>query len=266
MKLFKITSLLCLLTSVFIFSGCDTDDHDFPPQQTVRAYLTKYGSTTIRYDKDNKIIGMLDQRTGDNITFDYPSGEPKSAKPKTVQVTGVDKNYTMHLTYGENGLIKEVQSKYNETLIETWNFTYNARNVLHTISKTKENKISQINLIYIGSDILAIDEISEGVNNNIATFKYLDGFNDKLIENRGRLLLLEEMVRSDFGGITYLSYAGLLGYGGNHLPRKGNVRNQVLEYDWEFNLYGLPTEIELEINDIAKEKKLLDWRIVPIKF
>lgn len=264
MKLFKITSVLFLLTSLIVFSGCDVDDDKLPPPQKIKAYLTKYGNVLIRYNKENKPISMLDQQSGEAITINYDVNSSKPSLPKTVEVAGTDKSYTMYLTYGDNGLLSEVQKKHNETLLETWNFRYNTRSTLNTIEKSKGDKNVQINLIYVGADILSIDEISNGENNNIATFKYVEDFNDKVIENRGRLLFLEEMTRMDFDGIKYLSYMKLLGYGGYHLPRKGNVRGMVLEYDWEFNLYGLPTELEIEINDAGKEKKAIDWRVVPM--
>lgn len=179
-----------------------------------------YGDTVNIYFRLNA-AGYIEYayQTGGNIYHDYNSAGPS--------------------TPGGSSIIQR------DTIVKEWNFSYNSDNQLVSVSrKDNEGWVENTTLTYTDGNITRT-EITRGEENGselVNTYAYaVDiSYDSSDLDNKGCIMLFDEMFGVDLEEMNYAYYAGLLGRATKKLPTGyGNY----YFFSWEINSDGMPTKL-----------------------
>ena len=182
--------------------------------------------------------------SGVRIDFTYPmtiQNGGTEGYDVMMTYTDTESTYTYSMNLNEMGFAEYCRQQSSNGDVEQMWMEYDAYGHLTKISSTEDgNTVTTIT--YENGDIsqVAIQTEEEGD----IYFSY--GYGNVPVENKGRVMLLDQVYDTELEELECAYFAGLLGTGTLHLPQTmTSVVGESATYAWILNGNGLPTRVNI---------------------
>ena len=228
------------------------------------------GKYSIYYDEQGR-VSMVTERgeyTFRKAFFDYSPAD----RDCDVRIDITEENYgemiSLHVSLNKNGYAEYVSEIEDNRIDQDWKFEYNSNGQLIKMVRS-EGGIETTTVTYQDGDIAKV--IQESKFDDSTTSSTIEYGTEK-IENKGGVMLFDEILCIDMDEMGFAYFAGLLGRPTSHLPQSnksvgsssgGYKITTYKSFSWSLDAKRLPVSVLIEEkydNTTAKTKTYsFDW-------
>ena len=211
------------------------------------------GKYSIYYDEQGR-VSMVTERgeyTFRKAFFDYSPAD----RDCDVRIDIAEENYgemiCLHVSLNKNGYAEYVSEIEDNRIDEDWKFEYNSNGQLIKMVRS-EGGSETTTVTYQDGDITKVERKSKfndsGTNSTIE-------YGTEKIENKGSVMLFDEMLCIDMDEMGLAYFAGLLGKPTSHLPQSnksidyssgGYKITTYKSFSWSLDANRLPVSVLIE--------------------
>ena len=270
-------SILLLSAAALVSCGSDNDEPTNPnngestelvnPSNVFVNGLPKsIDGMTISTNSKGQVTTI--KKAGKTVTFEYGSGANQPATAKKIRsfaptssdvimrIDEDDDHEVYYLTIGKNGFVSHAVEVDDDGEGDVLDFYYSPEGYL--IKMIQDYEMDDITTIeWKNGDIARVLYVEGGYEkeNWVGTISYTDANNNNAIENKGCVMLYDEMFGVDIDDLKYAYYAGMLGKATKHLPLSfeqfypGYSDTVIDEFVWTLSSTGFPTSVRISKYD-----------------
>ena len=250
-----IVIILALLSCVGMVSCGDDDTFIVGKPSNIFSNLSPkiVGKYSIYYDEQGR-VSMVTERgeyTFRKAIFDYSPAD----RDCDVRIDIAEENYgemiSLHVSLNKNGYAEYVSEIEDNRIDEDWKFEYNSNGQLIKMVRS-EGGSETTTVTYQDGDITKVERKSKfndsGTNSTIE-------YGTEKIENKGSVMLFDEMLCIDMDEMGFAYFAGLLGKPTSHLPQSnksidyssgGYKITTYKSFSWSLDANRLPVSVLIE--------------------
>ena len=247
--------LLALLSCVGMVSCGDDDTFIVGKPSNIFSNVSPQivGKYSIYYDEQGR-VSMVTERgeyTFRKAFFDYSPAD----RDCDVRIDITEENYgemiSLHVYLNKNGYAEYVSEIEDNRIDQDWKFEYNSNGQLIKMVRS-EGGSETTTVTYQEGDITKVERKSKF--NDSSTSSTIEYGTEK-IENKGGVMLFDEMLCIDMDEMGFAYFAGLLGKPTTHLPQS----NKSIDYSsgsskittyktfsWSLDAKRLPVSVLIE--------------------
>ena len=211
------------------------------------------GKYSIYYDEQGR-VSMVTERgeyTFRKAIFDYSPAD----RDCDVRIDIDEENYgemiSLHVSLNKNGYAEYVSEIEDNRIDEDWKFEYNSNGQLIKMVRS-EGGIETTTVTYRDGDIAKV--VQESKFDDSSTSSTIEYGTEK-IENKGSVMLFDEMLCIDMDEMGLAYFAGLLGKPTSHLPQSnksidyssgGYKITTYKSFSWSLDANRLPVSVLIE--------------------
>lgn len=211
------------------------------------------GKYSIYYDEQGR-VSMVTERgeyTFRKAFFDYSPAD----RDCDVRIDITEENYgemiSLHVSLNKNGYAEYVSEIEDNRIDEDWKFEYNSNGQLIKMVRS-EGGIETTTVTYQDGDIAKV--VQESKFDDSSTSSTIEYGTEK-IENKGGVMLFDEMLCIDMDEMGLAYFAGLLGKPTSHLPQSNKSINYssggykittYKSFSWSLDANRLPVSVLIE--------------------
>lgn len=251
---------LCAATVLGFASCSDDDDEPTVPGTTIEEVFpaglpTQIGDTKITTNANGQVTKIEDG--SESAVFEY--GTFSRATEYQVKMTVSDTeypedNFTIYMQLNGQGFVSHALQVYADGEEDTWDFGYNGDGQLNSLKRSEggdEDGFEITEMTYTAGNITSVKEYETRGNGEIggdagstSTIEYTTS-SAAAIDNKGGLMMFDDMFGVDMDEMGIAYFAGLLGKATKQLPlvRKYDGETDYYSYAWTINAAGLPTKM-----------------------
>lgn len=251
------TLLLGVMSMAFacctVFSSCSSDNDDNGteaagvlsgnPQNVFTGKLpSTFSGYNVNYDAKGRVTSLT--TSDQTVTFVYNNGTRASKTDWDVKM--INDDCILYIQLNKQGFAKEVYEEYtdkeeeNET--DTWKFDYNAQGQLAYMYRSEDESVT--NIEYTNGDITKVTDTEGDASERdvyTTTIFYTNDTYSSPIDNKGCVMLFDDMFEIDMDEMGPAYIAGLLGHPTKHLPVGNKDDGEPTNFVWKFDTKGYPT-------------------------
>lgn len=291
MKMFRMLAASMLSAALCLgFTACSDDDENengegggstvtvVKPSEVFKGGLPKSAAgMSITQNKEGLVTSIIGE-DGEKVVFEYFFAETKADATKDrakITVTDDEGDVTeLNLQLNSNGYVEYCNSIDHAGTSDasefTWEMKYDADGHLIEMRRSEDSgeltKITykdgdavKTSTSYMGGGDMNGDGVLDGNDEweDGAIIDYTTGEIATPIDNKGCLMMFDELLDVDMDEMIYAYYGGMLGKATKHLPLAmrdaDDTSVELSNYKWTLNSDGYPTQ--LLIKDEGDEKK-----------
>lgn len=291
MKMFRMLAASMLSAALCLgFTACSDDDENengegggstvtvVKPSEVFKGGLPKSAAgMSISQNKEGLVTSIIGE-DGEEAVFEYFFAETKADATKDrakITVTDDDGDVTeLNLQLNSNGYVEYCNSIDHAGTSDasefTWEMKYDADGHLIEMRRSegsgeltkityKDGDAVKTSTSYMGGGDMNGDGVLDGNDEweDGAIIDYTTGEIATPIDNKGCLMMFDELLDVDMDEMIYAYYGGMLGKATKHLPLAmrdaDDTSVELSNYKWTLNSDGYPTQ--LLIKDEGDEKK-----------
>ena len=211
------------------------------------------GKYSIYYDEQGR-VSMVTERgeyTFRKAFFDYSPAD----RDCDVRIDIAEENYgemiCLHVSLNKNGYAEYVSEIEDNRIDQDWKFEYNSNGQLIKMVRS-EGGIETTTVTYQDGDIAKV--VQESKFDDSSTSSTIEYGTEK-IENKGGVMLFDEMLCIDMDEMGLAYFAGLLGKPTSHLPQSnksidyssgGYKITTYKSFSWSLDANRLPVSVLIE--------------------
>ena len=211
------------------------------------------GKYSIYYDEQGR-VNMVTERgeyTFRKAIFDYSPAD----RDCDVRIDIAEENYgemiSLHVSLNKNGYAEYVSEIEDNRIDEDWKFEYNSNGQLIKMVRS-EGGSETTTVTYQDGDITKV--VQESKFDDCSTSSTIEYGTEK-IENKGSVMLFDEMLCIDMDEMGLAYFAGLLGKPTSHLPQSnksidyssgGYKITTYKSFSWSLDANRLPVSVLIE--------------------
>lgn len=211
------------------------------------------GKYSIYYDEQGR-VSMVTERgeyTFRKAFFDYSPAD----RDCDVRIDITEENYgemiSLHVSLNKNGYAEYVSEIEDNRIDEDWKFEYNSNGQLIKMVRS-EGGSETTTVTYQDGDITKV--VQESKFDDCSTSSTIEYGTEK-IENKGSVMLFDEMLCIDMDEMGLAYFAGLLGKPTSHLPQSnksidyssgGYKITTYKSFSWSLDANRLPVSVLIE--------------------
>ena len=250
-----IVIILALLACVGMVSCGDDDTFIVGKPSNIFSNLSPkiVGKYSIYYDEQGR-VSMVTERgeyTFRKAIFDYSPAD----RDCDVRIDIAEENYgemiSLHVSLNKNGYAEYVSEIEDNRIDEDWKFEYNSNGQLIKMVRS-EGGSETTTVTYQEGDITKVERKSKFSDSGTSsTIEY----GTEKIENKGSVMLFDEMLCIDMDEMGLAYFAGLLGKPTSHLPQSnksidyssgGYKITTYKSFSWSLDANRLPVSVLIE--------------------
>ena len=250
-----IVIILALLACVGMVSCGDDDTFIVGKPSNIFSNLSPkiVGKYSIYYDEQGR-VSMVTERgeyTFRKAIFDYSPAD----RDCDVRIDIAEENYgemiCLHVSLNKNGYAEYVSEIEDNRIDEDWKFEYNSNGQLIKMVRS-EGGSETTTVTYQDGDITKVERKSKFSDSGTSsTIEY----GTEKIENKGGVMLFDEMLCIDMDEMGLAYFAGLLGKPTSHLPQSNKSvgyssgSSKITTYksfSWSLDANRLPVSVLIE--------------------
>ena len=250
-----IVIILALLACVGMVSCGDDDTFIVGKPSNIFSNLSPkiVGKYSIYYDEQGR-VSMVTERgeyTFRKAFFDYSPAD----RDCDVRIDIAEENYgemiCLHVSLNKNGYAEYVSEIEDNRIDEDWKFEYNSNGQLIKMVRS-EGGSETTTVTYQEGDITNVERKSKFSDSGTSsTIEY----GTEKIENKGSVMLFDEMLCIDMDEMGLAYFAGLLGKPTSHLPQSnksidyssgGYKITTYKSFSWSLDANRLPVSVLIE--------------------
>ena len=250
-----IVIILALLACVGMVSCGDDDTFIVGKPSNIFSNLSPkiVGKYSIYYDEQGR-VSMVTERgeyTFRKAFFDYSPAD----RDCDVRIDIAEENYgemiCLHVSLNKNGYAEYVSEIEDNRIDEDWKFEYNSNGQLIKMVRS-EGGSETTTVTYQEGDITNVERKSKFSDSGTSsTIEY----GTEKIENKGGIMLFDEMLCIDMDEMGLAYFAGLLGKPTSHLPQSnksidyssgGHKITMCKSFSWSLDVNRLPVSVLIE--------------------
>ena len=250
-----IVIILALLACVGMVSCGDDDTFIVGKPSNIFSNLSPkiVGKYSIYYDEQGR-VSMVTERgeyTFRKAIFDYSPAD----RDCDVRIDITEENYgemiSLHVSLNKNGYAEYVSEIEDNRIDEDWKFEYNSNGQLIKMVRS-EGGSETTTVTYQEGDITNVERKSKFSDSGTSsTIEY----GTEKIENKGSVMLFDEMLCIDMDEMGLAYFAGLLGKPTSHLPQSnksidyssgGHKITMCKSFSWSLDVNRLPVSVLIE--------------------
>ena len=250
-----IVIILALLSCVGMVSCGDDDTFIVGKPSNIFSNLSPkiVGKYSIYYDEQGR-VSMVTERgeyTFRKAIFDYSPAD----RDCDVRIDITEENYgemiSLHVSLNKNGYAEYVSEIEDNRIDEDWKFEYNSNGQLIKMVRS-EGGSETTTVTYQDGDIAKV--VQESKFDDCSTSSTIEYGTEK-IENKGSVMLFDEMLCIDMDEMGLAYFAGLLGKPTSHLPQSnksidyssgGYKITTYKSFSWSLDANRLPVSVLIE--------------------
>lgn len=291
MKMFRMLAASMLSAALCLgFTACSDDDENengegggstvtvVKPSEVFKGGLPKSAAgMSITQNKEGLVTSIIGE-DGEEVVFEYFFAETKADATKDrakITVTDDEGDVTeLNLQLNSNGYVEYCNSIDHAGTSDasefTWEMKYDADGHLIEMRRSegsgeltkityKDGDAVKTSTSYMGGGDMNGDGVLDGNDEweDGAIIDYTTGEIATPIDNKGCLMMFDELLDVDMDEMIYAYYGGMLGKATKHLPLAmrdaDDTSVELSNYKWTLNSDGYPTQ--LLIKDEGDEKK-----------
>lgn len=291
MKMFRMIAASMLSAALCLgFTACSDDDENengegggstvtvVKPSEVFKGGLPKSAAgMSISQNKEGLVTSIIGE-DGEKVVFEYFFAETKADATKDrakITVTDDEGDVTeLNLQLNSNGYVEYCNSIDHAGTSDasefTWEMKYDADGHLIEMRRSegsgeltkityKDGDAVKTSTSYMGGGDMNGDGVLDGNDEweDGAIIDYTTGEIATPIDNKGCLMMFDELLDVDMDEMIYAYYGGMLGKATKHLPLAmrdaDDTSVELSNYKWTLNSDGYPTQ--LLIKDEGDEKK-----------
>lgn len=291
MKMFRMIAASMLSAALCLgFTACSNDDENengegggstvtvVKPSEVFKGGLPKSAAgMSITQNKEGLVTSIIGE-DGEEAVFEYFFAETKADATKDrakITVTDDEGDVTeLNLQLNSNGYVEYCNSIDHAGTSDasefTWEMKYDADGHLIEMRRSegggeltkityKDGDAVKTSTSYMGGGDMNGDGVLDGNDEweDGAIIDYTTGEIATPIDNKGCLMMFDELLDVDMDEMIYAYYGGMLGKATKHLPLAmrdaDDTSVELSNYKWALNSDGYPTQ--LLIKDEGDEKK-----------
>lgn len=291
MKMFRMLAASMLSAALCLgFTACSDDDENengegggstvtvVKPSEVFKGGLPKSAAgMSITQNKEGLVTSIIGE-DGEEAVFEYFFAETKADATKDrakITVTDDEGDVTeLNLQLNSNGYVEYCNSIDHAGTSDasefTWEMKYDADGHLIEMKRSegsgeltkityKDGDAVKTSTSYMGGGDMNGDGVLDGNDDweDGAIIDYTTGEIATPIDNKGCLMMFDELLDVDMDEMIYAYYGGMLGKATKHLPLAmrdaDDTSVELSNYKWTLNSDGYPTQ--LLIKDEGDEKK-----------
>lgn len=291
MKMFRMLAASMLSAALCLgFTACSDDDENengegggstvtvVKPSEVFKGGLPKSAAgMSITQNKEGLVTSIIGE-DGEKVVFEYFFAETKADATKDrakITVTDDEGDVTeLNLQLNSNGYVEYCNSIDHAGTSDasefTWEMKYDADGHLIEMRRSegsgeltkityKDGDAVKTSTSYMGGGDMNGDGVLDGNYEweDGAIIDYTTGEIATPIDNKGCLMMFDELLDVDMDEMIYAYYGGMLGKATKHLPLAmrdaDDTSVELSNYKWTLNSDGYPTQ--LLIKDEGDEKK-----------
>jgi len=291
MKMFRMIAASMLSAALCLgFTACSNDDENengegggstvtvVKPSEVFKGGLPKSAAgMSISQNKEGLVTSIIGE-DGEEAVFEYFFAETKADATKDrakITVTDDEGDVTeLNLQLNSNGYVEYCNSIDHAGTSDaskfTWEMKYDADGHLIEMRRSegggeltkityKDGDAVKTSTSYMGGGDMNGDGVLDGNDEweDGAIIDYTTGEIATPIDNKGCLMMFDELLDVDMDEMIYAYYGGMLGKATKHLPLAmrdaDDTSVELSNYKWALNSDGYPTQ--LLIKDEGDEKK-----------
>lgn len=291
MKMFRMLAASMLSAALCLgFTACSDDDENengegggstvtvVKPSEVFKGGLPKSAAgMSITQNKEGLVTSIIGE-DGEKVVFEYFFAETKADATKDrakITVTDDEGDVTeLNLQLNSNGYVEYCNSIDHAGTSDasefTWEMKYDADGHLIEMRRSegsgeltkityKDGDAVKTSTSYMGGGDMNGDGVLDGNDEweDGAIIDYTTGEIATPIDNKGCLMMFDELLDVDMDEMIYAYYGGMLGKATKHLPLAmrdaDDTSVELSNYKWALNSDGYPTQ--LLIKDEGDEKK-----------
>ena len=250
-----IVIILALLACVGMVSCGDDDTFIVGKPSNIFSNVSPkiVGKYSIYYDEQGR-VSMVTERgeyTFRKAFFDYSPAD----RDCDVRIDIAEENYgemiCLHVSLNKNGYAEYVSEIEDNRIDEDWKFEYNSNGQLIKMVRS-EGGSETTTVTYQDGDITNVERKSKFSDSGTSsTIEY----GTEKIENKGSVMLFDEMLCIDMDEMGLAYFAGLLGKPTSHLPQSnksidyssgGYKITTYKSFSWSLDANRLPVSVLIE--------------------
>ena len=250
-----IVILLALLACVGMVSCGDDDTFIVGKPSNIFSNVSPkiVGKYSIYYDEQGR-VSMVTERgeyTFRKAFFDYSPAD----RDCDVRIDITEENYgemiSLHVSLNKNGYAEYVSEIEDNRIDQDWKFEYNSNGQLIKMVRS-EGGSETTTVTYQEGDITNVERKSKFSDSGTSsTIEY----GTEKIENKGSVMLFDEMLCIDMDEMGFAYFAGLLGKPTSHLPQSnksidyssgGYKITTYKSFSWSLDANRLPVSVLIE--------------------
>ena len=250
-----IVLLLALLACVGMVSCGDDESFIVGKPSNIFSNVSPkiVGKYSIYYDEQGR-VSMVTERgeyTFRKAFFDYSPAD----RDCDVRIDITEENYgemiSLHVSLNKNGYAEYVSEIEDNRIDEDWKFEYNSNGQLIKMVRS-EGGSETTTVTYQDGDITKVERKSKFSDSGTSsTIEY----GTEKIENKGSVMLFDEMLCIDMDEMGLAYFAGLLGKPTSHLPQSnksidyssgGYKITTYKSFSWSLDANRLPVSVLIE--------------------
>ena len=250
-----IVIIVALLACVGMVSCGDDDTFIVGKPSNIFSNLSPkiVGKYSIYYDEQGR-VSMVTERgeyTFRKAIFDYSPAD----RDCDVRIDIAEENYgemiCLHVSLNKNGYAEYVSEIEDNRIDEDWKFEYNSNGQLIKMVRS-EGGSETTTVTYQEGDITKV--VQESKFDDCSTSSTIEYGTEK-IENKGGVMLFDEMLCIDMDEMGFAYFAGLLGKPTSHLPQSNKSINYssggykittYKSFSWSLDANRLPVSVLIE--------------------
>ena len=250
-----IVLLLALLACVGMVSCGDDESFIVGKPSNIFSNVSPkiVGKYSIYYDEQGR-VSMVTERgeyTFRKAFFDYSPAD----RDCDVRIDITEENYgemiSLHVSLNKNGYAEYVSEIEDNRIDEDWKFEYNSNGQLIKMVRS-EGGSETTTVTYQDGDITKV--VQESKFDDCSTSSTIEYGTEK-IENKGSVMLFDEMLCIDMDEMGFAYFAGLLGKPTSHLPQSNKSINYssggykittYKSFSWSLDANRLPVSVLIE--------------------
>lgn len=296
MKMFRMIAASMLSAALCLgFTACSDDDENengegggstvtvVKPSEVFKGELPKSAAgMSISQNKEGLVTSIIGE-DGEEAVFEYFFAETKADATKDrakITVTDDDGDVTeLNLQLNSNGYVEYCNSIDHAGTSDasefTWEMKYDADGHLIEMRRSegsgeltkityKDGDAVKTSTSYMGGGDMNGDGVLDGNDEweDGAIIDYTTGEIATPIDNKGCLMMFDELLDVDMDEMIYAYYGGMLGKATKHLPLAmrdaDDTSVELSNYKWTLNSDGYPTQL-LIIDWGNEEKYTFTW-------
>lgn len=296
MKMFRMLAASMLSAALCLgFTACSDDDENengegggstvtvVKPSEVFKGGLPKSAAgMSISQNKEGLVISIIGE-DGEKVVFEYFFAETKADATKDrakITVTDDEGDVTeLNLQLNSNGYVEYCNSIDHAGTSDasefTWEMKYDADGHLIEMRRSegggeltkityKDGDAVKTSTSYMGGGDMNGDGVLDGNDEweDGAIIDYTTGEIATPIDNKGCLMMFDELLDVDMDEMIYAYYGGMLGKATKHLPLAmrdaDDTSVELSNYKWTLNSDGYPTQLLIK-DEGDEEKYTFTW-------
>ncbi len=284
MKVFNVMAASILGAALCLgFTACSDDDENgngndnrgdnttmvVHPENVFTGGIPKSAAGMTITQNEEGLVTSITTEEGDKAVFEYFSASTKAdvvIDQARITVTDSDGDVTeLNLQLNQEGYVASCNSTDHAGTTDasnfTWKMEYDADGHLIRMERSEgDGEVTTLTYNEEG-DVMATSTITPGDDFDwpASTIQYTTDEITTPVENKGCLMMFDELLDVDMDEMIYAYYAGMLGTATKHLPLKqhypynydpntGAVKYNDQYFDWEWDSNGYPTQLVIDHN------------------